>query len=463
MKRYDVTLVGAGLAGSLLAVGLAKRGLRVRMVERRPDLRKVALSAGRSINLALANRGMAALDRVGLLDHVRGALIPMRGRMLHDEQGRLQLLPYGNKPEEVIYSVSRSGLNALLLDAAEAQGVDISFQQSCRGADLGRGVVLLREEQTGAEREEEAPVLIGTDGSASAVREAVLRAAGGEFREEPLAHGYKELCIAAGPGGSFQMERDALHIWPRGEFMLIALPNPDGSFTLTLFLPNQSTGTPGAVAASFAELQDEAAVGAFFRHYFADAVPLLPDLAAQFAQNPLGHLGTVRCGPWHDAGRALVLGDAAHAVVPFHGQGMNCAFEDCIALWEALDAHGPAWDKVFGAVYAARKPNADAIADMALENYVEMRASVRDPRFQAKKELSFRLEDHFGERFAPRYSLVMFHTLPYAEAQRRGVIQDEILEALLGPENDPRAVNLEEAGRLISSRLTIFRPAPGQG
>lgn len=447
--QRSITLVGAGLAGSLLGIFLARRGFEVTIYERRPDMRKTAIAAGRSINLALANRGIHALRQIGLMDEIERVLIPMAGRMLHDAAGNLQYLAYGQRPEEVIYSVSRGGLNSLLMDLAEREGVRIEFEHNCRDVDFARNVLTVLDESTQESRELPFTTVIGTDGSASAVRAAILKATGGRCEEQALDHGYKELCIAPGPNGAFRLDKNALHIWPRGEFMLIALGNPDGSFTLTLFLPNQGPE-------SFATLTCASAVQAFFEKYFPDTLALLPDLTEQFLSNPLGHLGTVRAEPWHYADKALVLGDAAHAIVPFHGQGMNCAFEDVSAFDDCLDILSQGWEAVFERFFAERKPNAEAIADMALENYVEMRATVMDPKFALKKQLSFSLEQRFGERFIPRYSMVMFHRLPYAVAKARGAIQAEILEELTRECDTVEAVDFDRAARLISEKLTLL-------
>ncbi|MGH9443514.1 MAG: FAD-dependent oxidoreductase [Thermoanaerobaculia bacterium] len=443
----EITLVGAGLAGSLLAISLARRGFRVALVERRPDPRRVGASGGRSINLALANRGIAALEEVAMMEAVRPALIPMAGRMLHDEEGRLRLIPYGNKPHEVIYSVSRAGLNDLLLDGAEATGrVALRFGETVCGVDFSGRNVLFRS--GGDPRIRSAPyeVLLGTDGSASAVRAAILEAAGGRLDEEPLGHGYKELSIPPAEGGGFRMEKNALHIWPRGEYMLIALPNADGSFTVTLFLPNHGEE-------SFQALTTPEAVRALFQRRFPDAVALLPRLVEEFFDNPTGHLETIRCAPWSFEDHALLLGDAAHAIVPFHGQGMNAAFEDCGALRSLLRDPDEPWNEIFAKFEALRRENADAIADMALENYVEMRSTVRERKFQLKKELAFRLEERHPDRFIPRYSMVMFHTIPYAEAKRRGAIQAEILEELTREATTVDEVDFPRADRLIAERL----------
>ena len=437
----EITLVGAGLAGSLLAIFLARRGHRVTLLERRPDPRKTTgpTSAGRSINLALANRGITALEEVGVMDRVRPALIPMVGRMLHDEEGRLKLIPYGNKPHEVINSVSRAGLNALLVDAAEATGkVSIRFGETVSAVDFASRRVLPQETPY--------HVLIGTDGSASPVRSSILERTRGWLDEAPLGHGYKELSIPAADEGGFRMEKGALHIWPRGEYMLIALPNIDGSFTVTLFLPNEGEE-------SFEALNTPDAVRALFQRRFADAIPLMPTLVEDFFENPTGHLETIRCEPWSFEDDALVLGDAAHAIVPFHGQGMNAAFEDCSAFNRCLGDPDRAWTEIFADFEKRRRPDTDAIAAMALENYIEMRSTVREPKFQLKKDLSFRLEERHPDRFIPRYSMVMFHTIPYAEAQRRGAIQEGILDELTSRAASLDQVDFARADRLIADRL----------
>ena len=382
------------------------------------------------------------------MESVRSELIPMAGRMLHDEEGRLRLIPYGNKPHEVIYSVSRAGLNALLLDAAESTGrVSIRFGATVSGVDFADSSRCASwPARIPSRKQHPYDVLIGTDGSASAVRAAILERTGGQYDEEPLGHGYKELSIPAADGGGFRMEKNALHIWPRGEYMLIALPNVDGSFTVTLFLPNQGEE-------SFQALTTTEAVHALFERRFADAIPLMPRLGEDFFENPTGHLETIRCKPWSFEDHALVLGDAAHAIVPFHGQGMNAAFEDCSAFDECLGDPDRPWSEVFAEFERRRRSNTDAIADMALENYVEMRSTVREPKFQLKKDLSFRLEERHPGRFIPRYSMVMFHTIPYAEAKRRGAIQEEILDELTGTATSLDEVDLARADRLIAERL----------
>ncbi len=439
-------ILGAGPVGALMSIFLARRGFDVTVYERRADMRRIDIPAGRSINFALANRGINALRKVNLMGEVGKHTIPMRGRMIHDEAGNVNLQPYGTKAEEVIYSLSRGEINKILMNAAESAGVRIEFNQRCENVDLANKTVVLVDERSGETQERSFEVIIGADGGGSALRKIIATDTDGEVTEDILGHGYKELHIQPGPGGTFQIDKNALHIWPRGGYMLIALPNTDGSFTATLFLPNEGDE-------SFASLQTEKDIADFFNSRFADAVPLLADLTSSFLDNPTGLLGTIRCRPWHYRGDAVLVGDAAHAIVPFHGQGMNAGFEDCVALNACIERHGDDWQHVFADYEAERKPNADAIADMALENYVEMRDSVRDPKFLLKKELAWKLEALYPDSFIPRYSMVMFHLLPYAEAYRRGKIQAAILDELTSSVDKVEEVDLEQARRLIEERI----------
>lgn len=452
MTDEKIVIAGAGLVGSLMAIYLARRGYRVDVFEKRPDMRRETVGAGRSINLALANRGMAGLEGAGVMDRVRPLLIPMEGRMLHGEDEGLDFQAYGKRPDEVIHSVSRSELNKRLMDAAEETGrVRFRFRQSLEGVDFESRRIHLHDGEADESHTLACDRLIATDGAGSPTRQAMQSHLGMDVSEELLAHGYKELTIPADGTGKWQMERGALHIWPRGGYMLIALPNLDGSFTVTLFLPYQ--GDP-----SFESLADEPdRIRAFFEERFPDALRLMPTLVDDFRQNPLGKLGTVRCPQWRVDDFALLLGDAAHAIVPFHGQGMNCGFEDCLELDRCLGEAGGDWGHAFELAEARRRPNAEAIADMALENYVEMRDSVRDPVFKLKKELGWQLEDRHPERFIPRYSMVMFHHLPYAEAQSRGRIQADILDELLKDADTVDDVDFNHAATLIHDRLPPVR------
>jgi len=440
-----INIVGAGLAGALLALLLARRGLAVTLYERRPDPRQVRPERGRSINLALAARGLQALARATVLERVRPLLIPMRGRMVHERGGAAALQPYGQREHEVIYSVGRADLNRVLIEeAARHAGVSVRFNQQCLGADLQARELSLRDGDSGREYQVPLGPTIATDGAGSAVRASLAAAGLVRVREDWLDHDYKELTLP--PQSATALEPHALHIWPRGGFMLIALPNTDGSFTATLFLAR--TG-----AQSFAALDTSSAVQEFFAHEFPDALPLLPDLAAQFAAHPQGQLGTVHAAPWHLAGEVLLLGDAAHAIVPFHGQGMNAAFEDCAEL-DALLGEPPEWAELFARFEQARRPNTAAIAQMALENYLEMRDAVLDAGFVRRKALAMALERRFPQRFIPRYSMVMFHPeIPYAEAQRRGALQEQLLHELDQAGGADAAADSALAQRLVSARL----------
>ena len=446
-----ITIIGAGLVGSLQAIYLAQRGYQVTVFEQLPDIRKEAIAAGRSINLALANRGIHALEEVGVMDLVKPLLIPMKGRMLHDEAGNLQLQSYGQKPEEVIYSVSRAGLVSLLRDKAEDTGlVTFHFKHELRSIEFNRQRFEVENLLTGVTEAHDFEYLMGADGGGSQVRECMKTLGETEVSSELLDHSYKELTVPAGAEGDFQLYKEALHIWPRGEYMMIGLPNPDGSFTMTLFMPNK-----GKV--SFEAIETTTQLEQFFDEHFADVKALIPDLTHDYFANPTGYLGTIRCNDWHHK-NVILTGDAAHAIVPFHGQGMNCGFEDCVAVMEALEHSNHNWSGLFETVQLARQVNANAIADMSLENYVEMRASVNDPQFHLKKRIAFALEKRWPETFIPRYSMVMFHLVPYAEAYARGRVQAHILERLCqdmdGEDDVESMLDLERAERLIKGSLS---------
>jgi kynurenine 3-monooxygenase len=441
-----ITLIGAGLNGPLLAILLRQHGFPVEIYERRPDMRKIRMSAGRSINLALSTRGIHALQQAGLWERMRSIIIPMRGRMMHSMTGELTFQPYGKDETEVINSISRAELNIALMDAAEEQGAGIHFNQRCMGCDLKTGAVRLRDEETGRETIREYGLVIGCDGSASAIRNEMLQRTRFDFSQEYLGYGYKELTIPAGRHGEHLLEKHALHIWPRGNLMLIALPNIDGTFACILFLPFEG-------ADSFASLSTKADVEKFFQSYFGDATRLMPQLAENYFANPMGAMVTIKCSPWHVEGRTLLLGDAAHAIVPFFGQGLNCGFEDCTALVELLDRHGPDWGKVFGEFERERKINTDAIADMAVENFVEMRDRVGDSRFLFRKKVELALEERYPERFVPRYAMVTFHRVPYSVALARGVVQDRILAELCESIDRMEDVDWSKARQMVDRDL----------
>jgi kynurenine 3-monooxygenase len=443
-RSQPISVVGAGLAGALLALLLVRRAFAINLYDRRPDPRESASRAGRSINLALAARGIRALERAHVMDTIRPLLIAMRGRMLHDRLGGCELQPYGRTEQEVIYSVDRAALNCALLDAVTRHPqVDVKFEQTCLGANLQADVLSFQDLPSGVIYETPLTPTIASDGAGSAVRTSLATADAIRVREDCLDHDYKELTIPAREG-RHALDPGALHIWPRGGFMLIALPNIGGSFTATLFLPHSG-------AASFSALTSAAAIREFCAREFPDAVALMPDLVDEFIRHPLGRLGTVHSAPWHVGGRILLLGDAAHAIFPFHGQGMNAAFEDCLVFDDLL---GEQEDLalLFDAFERQRRPNAEAIAQMSLENYEEMRATVMDPAFKRHQELALELEGRFPERFIRRYSMVMFHPeIPYAEALRRGAVQAEIIAAI---DRDPA-----RASALIHERL----PPIGRG
>ncbi len=437
----DITIVGAGLAGSLLAVELARLGQAVRVFERYPDPRRHQVPAGRSINLALAERGRAALERAGLLQQVEKFALPMAGRMLHDRFGETRLQPYGQRADEVIWSVHRGHLNLALLDAAERAGVTLHFDRQLDSVDFRTRRLDFRDSD-GQLHQAGFQLAIGADGAGSALRRAMDKILPLGQREEPLGHGYLELTIPPDHDGRFQMEPEALHIWPRGGYMMIALPNPDASFTCTLFL---ATGAAEDGQPSFDQLSNRAEMRHFLEAEFADAVARMPNLDRELAENPIGYLATLYVDHWHLGDRAVLLGDAAHAIVPFHGQGMNAAFEDVIALADRLTRLGPD-ESVLADFVAERKPNADAIAAMALDNYLEMRDRVRDPHFQLVKELEWALEKRLPGRFIPRYQMVMFHPeIPYVEAWRRGERQRILLEALTAGHDHFSAIDMDQA------------------
>jgi kynurenine 3-monooxygenase len=443
-----VAIIGGGPAGSLLAILLARRKLAPIVIERSPPF-TVGQSGGRSINLALAARGIEALRRVGVDQEVAQLMISMRGRMLHDLDGRQRFLPYGQRAAEEIYSVSRAGLNTLLYRlAAERYGVEYRFAERCVDIDLQDGTPIVESAQ--GRRRLEADVVLAADGAGSDVRRTLADAGAITATEELLDHGYKELTIGAAQDGEFALEPHALHIWPRGRFMLIALPNPNRTFTATMFLPHSGEPSFASVSAN--------TIGEFFQREFVDTVPLMGTLQRDYVSHPTGHLGTVHCRPWSFKRRVLLIGDAAHAIVPFHGQGMNAAFEDCIVLDELIEQHGGEgredWSAIFTAFEAARAPNTRAIAEMALENYLEMRDEVRDAKFQLRADLSFELERRFPGRFIPRYSMVMFHPeISYAEAQRRGAAQARILRELTAQADSLERVNFARASALIETEL----------
>ena len=428
MKQHrPLTIVGGGLAGALLATLLARRGWQVDVFERRGDPRVHGFAGGRSINLALAERGLHALRAAGAAGAVLDQAVMMRGRMVHFADGTTQLQRYGRDDSEVIWSVSRGELNMVLLDAAEGAGARLHFDRRLHAVDFDADTARFVDDRDGTVHDHRFTALLGADGAGSALRTAMSqRTALGEFTE-PLGHGYKELEIPPAADGGFRIEPNALHIWPRGGYMCIALPNDERTFTVTLFLPSE--GDPG-----FDTVASGSDARALFARDFPDALPLIPRLAEDFEANPVGVLATLYLDRWHLGGQAVLLGDAAHAMVPFHGQGMNCAFEDCVSLAAHLDA-APSLERAFADFAAERMPNARAIQRMALENYIEMRDRVDDPDFLLQRALERELAARHPDRFVPRYAMVTFRRMPYATALARGEVQRELLvEATRGHE-----------------------------
>jgi kynurenine 3-monooxygenase len=429
-------LIGSGLAGGLLAAYLGRRGFDVDLYERRADPREGNIVGGRSINLAISTRGIHALEQLGIADEALRHAIPMRGRMIHDKSGALHFSPYDVDPKNCINSIGRAALNTAVIEAAlRYPNVRVYFNYRCIDVELDGAVAHLEKTDGAVEAAVSAAnpkimtahgdAVIGVDGAFSAVRQSMqMQISGFEYDESYLAHAYKELTIPPGSDGSWQMEKHALHIWPRKSFMMIALPNPDGSFTCTLFWEFEGQR-------SFATTKTDEDVRRFFDEEFRDAVPLMPTLLEDFRQNPTGSLVTIRCAPWYYRDKVCLVGDAAHAVVPFYGQGMNAAFEDCTVLDECLDQFPDNRERAFAKYFSRRKENADALADLALGNFIEMRDKTASRAFRAKKKLDHFLEAALPGIYLPLYTMVTFTRIPYAEAARRARLQDRIVYASL--------------------------------
>ena len=417
-------LIGSGLSGGLLAAYLGRRGYDVDLYERRADPREGNIVGGRSINLAISTRGIHALEQLGIADEALQHAIPMRGRMIHDKSGALHFAPYDVDPKKCINSIGRASLNTTVIEAAQRYpNVRVHFNRKCTDVDPTEAVCRL-ETETG-KLTVRGDAVIGVDGAFSAVRASMQRSIDNfQYNESYLAHGYKELTIPPATDGSWQMEKNALHIWPRKSFMMIALPNPDGSFTCTLFWEFEGPR-------SFATTTTDDDVQRFFDEEFQDAVPLMPTLLEDFKNNPTGSLVTIRCSPWYYRDRICLLGDAAHAVVPFYGQGMNAAFEDCIVLDECLEKFANDRERAFAEYFERRKENADALADLAIGNFIEMRDKTASRTFRAKKKLDHLLEAALPGVYLPLYTMVTFTRVPYAQAAHRARLQDRILYTAL--------------------------------
>ena len=415
-------IAGAGLGGSLAAALLARAGHQVHVYERRADPRRGPVDAGRSINLAISARGLFALGRIGCADQVLGMGVPLYGRLIHSPTGSLTYQAYGTG-KQCINSVPRAALNQLLVESAEAAGARIEFGRRSHDVDLIEGTLTTVDNRTGEDSRTVAGAIIGADGAYSSVRAAMQRREWFDYSQDYLEHGYKELEIPPGPNGTHRLEPNALHIWPRGGYMMMAMANQNGSFTVTLYM--RIGGERG-----FASLATPADVLRFFERDFPDAIPLIPELTDDFFTHPTGSLLTIRSHPWHVDGKAVLLGDAAHAIVPFYGQGANAAFEDGVALLEAIDAHPGQLGRAFERYEAIRKPNTDAIADLAIANFHEMRDHVASPFFLAKKRLQKLLHALVPRWFIPLYPMISFSTIPYAEAKARAERQERVLKAI---------------------------------
>ena len=446
MKK-EITIIGAGLVGSLLSVYLAKRGHKVRIYERRGDMRKETMSAGRSINLALSDRGLLALEKVGLAEAIKEISIPMHGRQIHNLDSSTAFQPYG-KEGQSINSVSRATLNMKLMDLAEEHGVEIHFNEKLKKIDWAKDAMEFENTNGKSLPSSKTDLIFGADGAFSAARlQHQLQHDKFDYSQYYIDCGYKELTIPATASGDFAMEVNALHIWPRKDYMLIALPNLDKTFTCTLFFPFEGE-------ASFSNLITEEKVKEFFQKTFPDAVPLMPDYVNEFFNNPTSSLVTVKCFPWIREDKFALIGDAAHAIVPFFGQGMNCGFEDCRILDELIEKNGDDWGTILQQYQTLRKPDADAIADLAVNNFIEMRDRTADPKFLLQKKIEARLHEKYPDKWIPAYSQVTFSPhIRYSEALQRGQKQEAIMQEVMKIEGIEGNWESEEVEQMIFKML----------
>lgn len=421
----SATIVGAGLVGSLWAVFLAKAGYKVTIIERRSDLRKSQISAGKSINLALSTRGWTAFKLAGVEKEIEKIAIPMYGRTMHDLEGNLTYQPYGQE-DQAIYSVSRGGINCTMMDIAEKYGnAEIRYNERCTSVDLEKGIVYMENSVTGNQSSIRSDVVFAADGAFSAVRYNAMQLLDRfNYSQHYIEDGYREILLPANDDGSYKLEKNTLHIWPRGRFMLIALPNEDGSFTCTLFMPHE------AGEYSFNKLKTKDDVDHFFKTVFPDFYNMIPDIADVWENHPLSSLAIIRCYPWTH-GKVALMGDAAHATVPFYGQGMNAGFEDCSVMWQLYQKHGDDWDKVFKEYEILRKPEGDGVQDLSLHNYLVMRDYVADPQFLLQKRFERRIEQLYPNDYTPLYSQVSFSNIPYSVAYKSGMKQDAFMKELM--------------------------------
>lgn len=450
MKK-EITIIGAGLVGSLLSIYLSKQGYKVKIYERRPDMRKLSMSAGRSINLALSDRGIKALEEVGVMDEIRKIAIPMHGRQLHHVDGSSGYQAYG-KEGQFINSVSRGELNKTLMDLAEAHQVEIHFNEKCDHIDWKKNEIHFTNTKKNTSHTTKQDLIFGSDGAFSAARLShQLQHDRFQYHQYYIDFGYKELTIPAGENGSFLMEKNALHIWPRGNYMLIALPNVDGSFTCTLFFPFE--GEP-----SFESLKTPEQARAFFDQTFANASALMPDLETEFFSNATSSLVTVKCSPWIREDKFALIGDSAHAIVPFFGQGMNCGFEDCSVLNQLINKHQHNWTSILNEYQTLRKPDGDAIATLALNNFVEMRDKVADPVFLLQKKIEARFNSKYPDKWTPAYSLVTFSPeVRYSEALSRGLQQQAIMDEVMQMKDIESIWDSETIEKMMLERINVSK------
>lgn len=443
----NITILGAGMVGSLLSIYLSKRGYSVTIFERRPDMRKENIPAGRSINLALSDRGWRGLEGVGIEAEIRKIGIPMSGRMMHSVSGDLTYQQYGEK-DQAIYATSRGILNCEMMNLAEKNGVKIHFNERCTGIDIEHKVCRFENAITKIVSSNTSDLIFGADGAFSAARlQMQMSTDRFQYSQNYLDHAYKELMIPAGASGSFQMEKHALHIWPRGGYMMIALPNLDGSFTVTLFFPFEGKD-------SFSSIKNPEQCLEFFNRVFPDAVPLMPTLVEDFFHNPTSGLVTVKCFPWSYQDKLALIGDAAHAITPFYGQGMNCGFEDCTVLDALIETHKGDWKKILPEYQLARKPNSDAIADLAVMNFIEMRDLVGSPTFLLQKKIEARIHEKHPQKWLPLYSQVTFSSIPYAEALANGRRQQAIMQEVMSMPQIENKWDSAEVEKLILDKIS---------
>jgi len=448
MKKNAI-IVGAGLVGSLWAIYLSKAGYRVSIYERRDDIRKTDISAGKSINLALSFRGWKALDAVGIGDEIRKIALPMYGRMMHDKKGDLSFQAYG-KENQAIYSVSRGDLNARMMDLAESyENTRIFYNHKCVDADLVKGIVYFKNSKTGEAINKKADIIFGTDGAFSAIRtKAMQKTYRFQYSQHFIEDGYREILLPANKDGTYKLDKEALHIWPRGRFMLIALPNMNGSFTCTLFMPHENEQL------SFDNLKKKEEIDDFFKNEFSDFYELMPDIAEKWQDHPLSPLAIIRCYPWK-VGKAVLMGDAAHATVPFYGQGMNSGFEDCSVMHELMKKYGENWDAIFESFQKIRKSDGDAIQDLSLHNYHVMRDYVGDPMFLLQKKIEAKFSRNHADEWLPLYSQISFSDIPYSKALEVGKKQDAIMKEIMQLDDIESIWESKEIEDLILSKLKL--------